>query len=261
MWRKRHFGLIAGLLTVALLGGGCEPLAHLNVENVENGLVVVLPGIDGPSLGTASVMGAVANHTDLAVGQFNWTVPFLALYNQTAYGRNRDMAALLADMIVDYKTRYPGRPVYLIGHSGGTAVAVWSAEALPDGMEVQGIFLLASSLSPGYDLSKAMAKTTDQIVNVYSPNDDALLGNGTRIIGTMDGAHCAAAGKVGFHRRSGWRRGGGELVQMGWTPGMRKVGYHGDHFSVCSGEFIAKYVVPRMGPVPAGPGRRTASMR
>jgi len=243
-------------LGLAALSVGCEPLAELNAENVDNGLVVVLPGIDGPSLSTLGVMATMASRTDLAVGQFNWTIPFVPLVNQTATGRNRDMARLLADRIVDYRRRHPDRPVYLIGHSGGTAVAVWTAEALPADVKVDGIFLLASSLSPGYNLSRAIAQTRGPIVNVYSKRDSGLLGGGTSMIGTMDGRHGSSAGHVGFRSRGTWGY-GDRLIQIPWKPAMSKLGYNGDHFSVCSPAFLESYVIPRMGDLtsqrPAGP--------
>lgn len=252
MWRNGKIGAVVALALVLALGSGCDPLVQLNVDKADNGLVVVLPGIDGPSLGTASVMASVATHTEMAVGQYNWTIPFAMLINQRAIGRNHAMARHLAERIVDYKAEHPGAPVYLIGHSGGTAIAVWTAEALPAGVEIEGMFLLASSLSPGYNLSRAIAKTRGQIVNVYSSHDNALLGNGTSIIGTMDGRHSPSAGKLGFSGRGGFGY-NGKLVQIGWTPAMRKAGYFGDHFSVCSSAFVADYLAPRMEGLPDRP--------
>lgn len=243
--RVRQWGLIGLLSAVAVMSSGCG-MVSLNTEYMDNGLVVVLPGIDGPGLGTLGLMTTVADNTELAVGQFDWTLPFGMLLNQTAQWRNRDMGKVLAKKIVAYDEKYPGRPVYLVGHSGGTAIAVWAAEALPPEVKVEGIILLASSLSPGYDLSRALANTRGQIVSVYSAGDSALLGAGTSLIGTMDGVHGQSAGKVGFTPRGGRWGYDGRLVQIPWTPGMRKLGYSGDHFSCCSSGFVAEYLVPVM---------------
>ncbi|MHC4562828.1 MAG: hypothetical protein ACYS8X_08670 [Planctomycetota bacterium] len=234
----------AGLMA-AMVCGGCELEASLNHEHIDRGLVVVLPGIDGPGLGTGGVMQAVADSTDLAVTQFDWTVPFAMMVNQTAEGRNRDMAALLAEQIALYQEKHPGASVYLIGHSGGTAVATWAAEVLPAGMKIDGIFLLASSLSPQYDLSPALANTREGIVSFYSHRDDALLGAGTTAFGTMDRQFCESAGKVGFRSAYGGF-GGGSLRQVPWTPSMSALGYNGDHFGVCSPAFIREHVAPMM---------------
>ena len=245
---RRHFGqrALVGLLAVALLSsGGCGGLAAFNLEHIDKGLVVVLPGIDGPGLGTLGVMSAVAENTEMAVGQFDWTIPFGLLLNQTAEWRNRDMAKLLAGRIVEYRKAYPGRPVYLIGHSGGTAVAVWAAEYMPPTEKLDGLFLLASSLSAGYDLSRAMRNLNGPIVSVHSSNDSAILGAGTSLIGTMDGVNGQSAGKVGFTRPVPWGS-GSQLVQIPWTPAMRRMGYSGDHFSCCSGQFVKEVLVPQM---------------
>ncbi|MHC4985382.1 MAG: alpha/beta fold hydrolase [Planctomycetota bacterium] len=244
-----HFGqraLLCVLGLTLLSSAGCGGLAAFNLEHIDKGLVVVLPGIDGPSFGTLGVMSSVAANTEMAVGQFDWTIPFGLLLNQTAQGRNRDMAKLLAGRIVDYREAYPGRPVYLIGHSGGTAIAVWTAEYMPPTEKLDGLFLLASSLSAGYDLSRAMRNLNGPIVNVYSSGDSALLSLGTSLIGTMDGVHGRSAGKVGFTRPVSTWGGPSQLVQIPWTPAMRRMGYGGDHFSCCSGQFIKEMLVPQM---------------
>ena len=245
---RGHLSKAAGaavLMAAVMTSGGCGSLVTFNAEHIDDGMVFVLPGIDGPGLGPLGVMAAVAENTDLAVRQFDWTIPFGLLFNQTAEWRNRDMGKLLASQIVEYTQQHPGAPVYLIGHSGGTAVAVWAAEALPADVRIEGIVLLASSLSPGYDLSKALARTNGGIVNVFSRSDSGLLGAGTTMIGTMDGVYGQSAGMAGFYQRGAWGY-GGRLVQMEWTGGMSRVGYHGDHFSVCSPSFIAAYIAPMM---------------
>ena len=133
--------------------------------------------------------------------------------------------------------------MYLIGHSGGTAMAVWAAEDLPEGEQVEGIILLASSLSPGYDLSEALAHTRGGIVNFYSPYD-GILGAGTALLGTMDGVHSESAGKSGFEVPPGADADYGKLYQVPWTPAMREYGNGGDHFGWMATRFISTYVDP-----------------
>ena len=58
--------------------------------------------------------------------------------------------------IVDYRKSHPGRPIYLIGHSGGGALSVLTLERLPPGTTVTGAMLLNAALSPGYDLSAVL---------------------------------------------------------------------------------------------------------
>jgi pimeloyl-ACP methyl ester carboxylesterase len=188
------------VLAAALAGCQGRQLV-LNSEHLDQGLIVVLPGIDGRApYNEAACTALSSDRPSMAVELHNWTVPLGPLYNQCAYGRNRKAAAELAQRILAYQSSHPGGRVFLVGHSGGTAIAVWAAEALPDGDSVDGIVLLASSLSPSYDLSGALAKSRNGIVSFCSHRDSLLLGLGTAVFGTMDRRHTAAAGQVGFQR-------------------------------------------------------------
>ena len=229
------------LLAAATLG--CDERVVINADGADRGLVILLPGIDGRS-GYSEKACRVLCRDALAysVELRDWTSPLGAFFNQTAIGRNREVARTIAGRIVDYHREHPARPVYLIGHSGGTAMAVWAAESLPDGEQVEGIILLASSLSPGYDLSEAMGRSRGGIVNFYSPLDVAILGAGTTLLGTMDGLHSESAGKAGFESRG---RGGYEkLFQVPWEPSMVAVGHGGVHFGCMATRFIRTYVAP-----------------
>ncbi len=68
-------------------------------------------------------------------------------------------AADIAQHICAYQDAYPGRHVNLVAQSGGSGVAVFAAEALPEGREVDRIVLLGAALSPTYNLSRALART------------------------------------------------------------------------------------------------------
>jgi pimeloyl-ACP methyl ester carboxylesterase len=152
-------------------------------------------------------------------------------------GRNRAVADRLAEHIANYRRSHPGKPVYLVGHSGGTAIAVWAAEALPPTEKLDAIILLGSSLSPGYDLSGALA-ATKWLVSYYSAGDAVLLGAGCTAIGTMDRQFTEAAGKVGFamtHPR---------LTQLPHDGSMTAAGHDGSHFSYCGTPFVTAYLAP-----------------
>ena len=237
-------GLAVLLATVAGCGAGG---IVMNRQHLDNGLVIILPGIEGPSLSNASIcLSLCGKQIPLAVQVYDWTVPLGPLFNQCAYGRNREAAAVLAQYIADYHRRHPGGRVFLIGHSGGTAIAAWAAEALPAGDYVDGIIMLASSLSGRYDLSAALSRADMGIVSFYSDHDAALLGAGTTLFGTMDRQNGESAGKAGFGRiaSGGYGHTPPRLFQVPWSQKMVKTGYMGCHFSVCAGNFIATYVAP-----------------
>jgi len=229
------------LLAAAALG--CDERVVINADGADRGLVIMLPGIDGRSGYSEQACRALCRDGPaISVELRDWTSPLGAFFNQTAIGRNREVARTISVRIADYHLEHPARPVYLIGHSGGTAMAVWAAEGLPDGEQVEGIILLASSLSPGYDLSGALARSRSGIVNFHSTRDFAILGAGTTLLGTMDGLHGESAGKAGFESRG--RQGYEKLFQVPWEPSMAAAGHGGDHFGCMATRFIRTYVAP-----------------
>lgn len=244
---RTHFalaGLGLAVLLTTVAGCGAGGLV-MNRQHLDDGLVIVLPGIEGRSLSNASISLALCDEQiPLAVQVYDWTAPLGPLFNQCAYARNREAAAALARHIAEYRREHPGGRVFLIGHSGGTAIAAWAAEALPPGDRVDGIIMLASSLSPGYDLTAAGRRAEMGIVSFYSGHDTALLGVGTTLFGTMDRRNGEAAGKVGFNGRSASYSTAAKLFQIPWSQKMVRTGYIGCHFSCCSGKFIATYVAP-----------------
>jgi hypothetical protein len=222
---------------------GCDERVVINADGADRGLVILLPGIDGRSGYSEQACRAICSDgLTISVELRDWTSPLGAIFNQTAIGRNHEVARTISVRIADYHREYPSRPVYLIGHSGGTAMAVWAAEGLPDGEQVEGIILLASSLSPGYDLSGALGRSRGGIVSFYSPLDFAILGAGTTLLGTMDGLHGESAGKAGFESRG--RDGYEKLFQVPWEPSMAAAGHGGDHFGCMATRFIREYVAP-----------------
>lgn len=242
LWPRYMLGC---MMAVAVLSGCQGRRLLLNEGKLDQGLVIVLPGIDG--LAPYNVNACKALYEDglgMAVELYDWTLPFGMILNQCSILTNRLAAEGLAARIVKYREEYPDRPVVLIGLSGGTAIAVWAAEALPDEERVDRIVLLASSLSPGYDLSEAIGHTRLGIVSFYSDYDGALLGIGTILMGTMDGQHTEAAGKVGFRppdRAAGYY---GGLIQVAWEPTMAATGHDGGHFGYTAPGFIKARVRP-----------------
>ena len=62
----------------------------------------------------------------------DWTTGcfLLLLYHLLATGPNRRVARQIVDRVVEYRRQYPGRPVWLIGHSGGAGISLLTAELL-----------------------------------------------------------------------------------------------------------------------------------
>ena len=191
----------AGLLATAGCGSNTE---YVTEERLANGLVIVLPGIEGESQANRSIRdGLLAAGVDRAVPIHHWgrPVPGLGLLlNQMDIIGNRLAGINIAKMIVAYQDSHPGMPVHIVGHSGGGGVAVFAAEAMPAGRQVDGLVLLSASVSSAYDLTKALGKCKNGIVNFYSKADVGLLVIGTIVAGNVDGIRGPAAGAISFDK-------------------------------------------------------------
>ena len=138
---------IVALLALAAVLGGCATKPYVTAARLDQGLVLVLTGIEGRSpLNLAICDGLADGGVPYAIEPVDWTVPLAPLYNLRAEQRNRQQAGKLARRIEAYRRQYPSRPVVLVGHSGGGAMAVWTTEALEEGRAVDGIILLAAAL-------------------------------------------------------------------------------------------------------------------
>jgi pimeloyl-ACP methyl ester carboxylesterase len=191
------FVLAAGLV-------GCGP-DYCTPERYDQGLVVILPGIEGVSANNLGIQqGLAEGGVDYALQIYPWGFPVPGvgmLVNQTDVAANRAAAARLTDVIVRYQQNYPNRPVFLVGHSGGGGVGVFTLEHLAsrsDAKPVNGAILISSSISADYPLNAAIGMTKLGILNVYNGLDTGLLGVGTGIFGNVDGGTGDSAGRTGF---------------------------------------------------------------
>src|SRR5260221_4327757 len=108
-------------------------------ERLEKGLVLVLPGIEGQSLLNHGIARGLADGGVIsAIEIFDWTtgVILLFLYHLRGSRRHKAQAEKIARRVVEYQRNYPGRPVHLVGHSGGGAMAGLALEHLPAEVKV-----------------------------------------------------------------------------------------------------------------------------
>ena len=243
MYRCLIFILLAGQAA----GAGCaRSQAFVTPQRLERGLVMVLTGIEGQSrLNEDICRGLNDGGVNWAIELVDWTaVPGGLLLNLWSEPRNHQRAEELADRIVRYQASHPGRPVALLGQSGGGAMAVWIAEALPPGRRVEAIVLLAVSLSPGYQLDEAITRTRRGVVSFYSHKDWVCAG--TAVTGTMDGEHTLSAGRVGFDvpARAASLGSYQKLFQVAWHEQMEQSGHVGGHLTSGARDFVARYVAP-----------------
>ncbi len=239
LWIRRGLGLV-------------QPRT-LDASLLNHGLTFVLPGIESESVFTYGMCdGLLDGGVQGAIRVFNWGLPFPGGYlaNLTRIDRNRRRAADIAREIIAYQDAYPGKPVHLVAQSGGAGLAVFAAEALPEGRSIEGIVLLGGALSPTYNLAPALRKTKKGLLNSHSSKDYFVLGWGTRLFGTMDRQFTTASGCTGFVRPNTLtdeehRLYDEKLHQLEWHPGMADSCHHwGGHLSSGGEIFLARHIAP-----------------
>ena len=176
---------------------------------------------------------------------YDWTENDPGLDALRNHKRNMREAAKIADMIQDHVRKDPKVRIVVTSHSGGTGLAVWALENLPDDVQVQDVLLLASALSPGYDLSHALKHVRGHAYVFYSQGDALVLGTGTKMFGTIDGVRSEAAGLIGFSTPKGadpneYRK----LVQKPYDEGWQVYGHFGNHIGCMSGSFADHVLAP-----------------
>jgi pimeloyl-ACP methyl ester carboxylesterase len=248
IWRAAR--LCASALLGGVVWGGCSVADLATSDRYAAGLVVVLPGIEGRSIYNTNIARGLGDgYVDSAIEIFDWGVdaPGGFLVNLTALERNRHQGERLAERIIRYQDAFPGRPVHVIGHSGGAGIALLALECLPEDRSITAAYLLAAAVSPDYDLAESLKRTDLGIWNFYSSKDVGFLGWGTSMFGTIDRSHTRAAGAVGFRLPPGLSEDGLELYEtklhdVPYNRRMARAGCDGSHLGWARHEFAKKWL-------------------
>ncbi len=256
-WAVYHRPAVVLSLLCALMATGCTiPLRSTSElrqpARWTKGYTIILPGIEGRSnLNESIAFGLNKGGVPGAIEIYDWTVggTFTWILNLRWSEHNRKQASRIAGKIITYQDTYPGRPVCLIGHSGGGGVAVLTLEALPAEHKIDHAILLAPALAPDHDLRRALSRTRSGIWHYYSKYDVGFLQAGTAIFGTVDGRHSRAAGAVGFVKPWGMDKAGHELYdrllhQQEFTPQMAEAGHYGLHTTWARESFVSRWLAP-----------------
>lgn len=207
-----------------------------------------LPGIGGErTMDRRMTRGLRQGGWDGTISIYDWTEHDPGLDALLNHDRNLREAQKVAGQIEDRLTKDPNLEITLTSHSGGTGIAVWALQKLPEGMQVQTLVLLASALSPEYDLSKALRHVRGKAYVFYSQNDQVVLGAGTRLFGTIDGVKSEAAGLIGFRVPEGADKQQYEkLVQKPYDKGWLAFENIGNHVGCMSQPFAQNILAPML---------------
>jgi hypothetical protein len=233
------------LSSLPLLSGCSDPLnqSFTTPQMMDKGIIYVLPGIQGVDLHYLNIRsGLQGSGIKCAIKIHPWGchIPGIGLaINETDTTDDRGWGQKIAQEIQAYQKQYPGRPVYLIGQSGGCGVSVFAAEALAQAgaPPVDGLVLLDASLSATYDLATALGQSHKGLVNFYNLDDVRLLEVGTAMFGNVDGGHGDSAGRTGFEVKFP------KLYQVQVTQGMVSA-FANPHFADTSAAFASRYLAP-----------------
>jgi pimeloyl-ACP methyl ester carboxylesterase len=224
---------------------------YLNHERLDAGLVLCLDGVGGYDwLPRLLRRGLDRGGVKAAIVIYHWSIGPLGLWvaDLLLRRRNRRAARALARTIAAYQQWKPGRPVTVIGHSAGGAMAAWVLEALPAGCLVERALLLAPALAPSYNLGPAARGVQGNLYVTHSPLDVALLAVGTTVFGTMDGRHTPSAGLTGFRLPDELgdedRAAYAKVRQIRCRPAMARDGHFGDHMGCTSTRFSKRVLAP-----------------
>lgn len=178
----------------------------------------------------------------------------------------RQKAGEVATMIRDARSAHPDAPITLIGLSAGTAVAVFTLEALPVDCKVDNVVLLGASIAQTYDLTNALRRVKGRMV-VFTSENDAVLNFAVPLAGTADreSATTESAGLDGFVMPTGasmeTRRLYSKVTNIMWRASFEKDGDWGGHTDTTQPRFVRDHIAPivmQEGPQSVHPNWRLA---
>jgi predicted alpha/beta hydrolase family esterase len=242
--------MLLAAATVLVASPGCVGhMSYMDKARLDKGYILVLPGIEGESkLNHWIAEGLVDAGVPDAIDIYDWTGSrFLMAMNTIRYERNLRQASIVAQKIGQYQRAHPGKPVHLIGHSGGGGLVVMALEQMSRTRPITGAILLAPALSPNHNLAAAMERTKFGLYNFWSPNDVAFLGLGTSTLGNMDREFGPAAGMIGFRTpdhlsAADTKLYDTKLTQIRWRTEMLREGQLPGHMTWANPWFVKNWL-------------------
>jgi pimeloyl-ACP methyl ester carboxylesterase len=177
---------------------------------------------------------------------YDWTGPDRGFASLSNTKRHAEQAKVVADMIVRRARQDPSARIVVTGHSAGTGIIVWALERLPEDVKIDELVMIASALSPGYDLSPALSHVRGRAYALNSRLDGIVLGAGTKVFGTVDRLKVEAAGMVGFTipEKPAIQGQYEKLVQLPYDPDWMRFGNNGEHIGPMTRSFGRKVISP-----------------
>ena len=222
------------------------PIAQPPAASVPTVVFVTNGAGDFRTAGQNLAAVAANSGAPMRIESFLWSKGYgRSIADQTDRDNQLIHAHRLAEQVSAHRHANPDQRICLVGHSAGAGVVLNAAECLPPG-SVDRIVLLSPSVSAEHDLRPVLRASREGLDSFYSNHDCLVLGIGMRIVGTTDGDHRPAAGKVGFRPVHNPTDAAllTKLRQHRWDPSLRSTGHNGFHFGNIEPGFLSAYVVP-----------------
>ncbi len=233
------------LILCVLFVSGCVSQAPVAVEPPP-AYLLHLPGIGGARTHDRRLIQGMIDGG--YTGQYeidDWTDHEPGLPALLRQDRHAIEAQRLADKLTAVRLASPRRTIIVTAHSGGAGIVVWALEKLPPDVQVDRVILLASALSPGYDLSSALKHVRGRMYNFYSNHDVIVLETGTTLFGTIDGVKTPASGFTGFHKpETADAAAYQKLEQIPYDDSWLQWGNDGSHIGLMSKRFVTHVIAP-----------------
>lgn len=252
MGLSQFFSRRARLVLTLLVAGGLPAASGDRLQESDaaaartdgpSGRLLVLPGVYNTRFqldGFVERAEALLPRFDVEVRR--WGTPLLPLRNLRAHERNLVTAKELAAEIAEWRREHPHDRFYLMGYSGGGGMAALVTSALPDGVEIDRLILVAPAISPSYPLERDVLPHVRELVVNYASERDLQVGWGTRTFGTIDRKYVDSAGAVGFPVEDP------KLAQWHWTPSDRTLDHRGNHVAYLDEDWQAVALIPALEP-------------
>ncbi|MCI0683539.1 MAG: alpha/beta fold hydrolase [Gemmataceae bacterium] len=244
-------------LAATLALSGCLTLRRHSPTSVPaapaNGVVFVANGAGNFQV-TSRILRELFEREKLQVhvATFEWSHGYLRiLADQACYRYALAQGKRLAQEIEAYAKDHPHMPIYLVGHSAGSTVALSALEHMPPGL-VERAFLLSPSVSNQYDIRPAVRSVNRGLHVFYSRHDYWYLGLATHVLGTADRRFIhPASGRVGFEVQTehGDFALQAKLFQRPWQPVDAQTGNLGGHYGNYAPAFLKRHLLPLLEPV------------
>src|SRR5688572_15668631 len=163
------------ILMIARLAG-----AQPTTAPSEKAWLLHLPGIGGEMrIDHLFTQGLAQGGVEADIQIYDWTGVDRGMVALMQSKRHAEQSTIVAQMIEKHVRENPNQKVIVTCHSAGTGIAVWALEKLPDDVVIDELVLIASALSPQYDLSKALRHVRHKAYAFNSNLDVLILSVGT----------------------------------------------------------------------------------